>query len=251
MATPPIHPDDRSPAPTAPPVPRALQEALGDLLRAGTLDQDQVDAVVAAWSARARPAGATAPAPHAAPPAWRGRALEAAVYLGAAFVLAAAAIVVGQQWSTFGRGMQIALVGGLSVLGLAAGLVLGLPVRPARGAALAPEHAIRRRSASVILTASAALVGATTLVVLGDAGRAGVWAVALALVVMVVTQVVAPSVLSELVLFAVATTLTGMTADLALPESRPGADEVDWESRTRIVAGTLLGFGACGSERSP
>ena len=52
---------------------------------------------------------------------------------------------------------------GSAFWGLVAGLVVAVPVRPVRGAPLAPEHAIRRRSASVILTATAALASASAL----------------------------------------------------------------------------------------
>ncbi len=251
-------PTGPAPAGTAPSTVSAsspLDAALADLVRDGTLTRFQADAVVVAWSAHAEAPSAhaepalTAAAPTAPPqpalPAWRGRLLEAAVYLGAAFVLAAAGIMVGQQWDTFDRTVQIALISGLTALGLVAGLVVAVPVRPVRGAPLAPEHAIRRRSASVILTATAALASGATAVVLGDSEVTGVAAAGVALLVMALTEVVAPSVLSEMALFGAGFLLMATIPAALLPLPTGGAfDEHDWETRDLISGGLLMGFGA-------
>lgn len=245
-STPPPAPD------AAPPAPPRLTKALAGLVHDGTLTPAQADAVVAAWAARADGEAPEAPGPAASLPAlaqraaetWRTRLLEAAVYLGAAFVLAAVGIVVGQAWTGLSRGSQVVLAGGLTALGLMAGLVVGLPVRPTDPGPLDPAHAVRRRSASVVLTASAALAAGTLAVVLGDGTGTGVAAAAAALAVMVLCQVVAPSVLSELALFAAAALTVGAAAAAVVPMPDPYAEPGAWDTRGRVVAGLLLGFAA-------
>lgn len=233
------------PPPAEGPATDILHGALADLVETGTLTQDQADAVARTVAARAgllsAPVGMQA-AP--ARPAWRGRLLEASVYLGAAFVLAAVGIVIGTSWGDMPKGVQITLVVGLTVLGLVAGLVVGLPVRPAPHAPLDPTHAIRRRSASVILTATAGLATGATWVALGEDESTGAIAFGVGLAVMVLTQVVAPSVLSELALAGAGAAFVGATAAAVLPEPVRGASASAWQVRDRAIAAFLLGFGA-------
>ncbi len=246
----------------------ALDRALVDLVDSGTLTQQQAHAVTSAVATYAHP---TAPEPVVEPvrvpgpvpepvpgsdapsgagaqggPAagsWRDRLLEAAVYLGAALVLAAVAIVVGQQWGAMSRGLQIGLVTALTAVGLVAGLAVGYPVRPRWRGPLDPAVAVRRRSASVILTATAGLAAGTTAIVLDDERVGPVAATAAGLAVVLVAHVTAPSVLSELALFGTSLTLTGTAMDVFLPE--PGPLQQDgWAARERVIALTLLALGA-------
>lgn len=246
----------------------ALDRALVDLVDSGTLTQEQAHAVTSAVATYAHP---TAPEPVVLPvrvpgpvpeqgpgsdapsgararggPAtgsWRDRLLEAAVYLGAALVLAAVAIVVGQQWGAMSRGLQIGLVTALTAVGLVAGLAVGYPVRPRWRGPLDPAVAVRRRSASVILTATAGIASSVPAVVLDDDRFGPVAAAAAGLAVVLVAQVTAPSVLSELALFGTSLTLTGSAMNVFLPE--PGPLQQDgWAARERVIALTLLALGA-------
>lgn len=235
------------PPPREVPATDVLHDALADLVAAGTLTQDQADAVVRTVAARSGQAPGAPPLGTPATPAraaWRGRLLEAAVYLGAAFVLAAVGIMIGTSWSDIPKGVQITLVVGLTVLGLVAGLAVGLPVRPSPHAPLDPTHATRRRSASVILTATAGLATGATSVALGEGAATGAVAFGVGLAVMVLTQVVAPSVLSELALAGAGAAFVASTAAAVLPEPGRDASASQWQFRERAIAACLLGFGA-------
>ena len=240
------HEEPTEPRAAGDPARDPLRDTLADLVAAGTLTQDQADAVVGATAARTGQApsapGGTPAAPARA--AWRGRLLEASVYLGAAFVLAAVGIVIGTAWGGMSKAVQIALIAGLTLLGLVAGLAVGLPVRPSPHAPLDPAHAIRRRSASVILTATAGLATGATSVALGDDESTGAIAFGVGLAVMILTQVVAPSVLSELALAGAGAAFVGATAAAVLPVPERGALASAWQLRDRAVAACLLGFGA-------
>lgn len=248
MATPPAESDGTSLGQRDPASDR-LRTVLADIVGTGVLTQDQADAVTAAWVTQGRFEATEVQAPSPAPtPAhattWRGRLLESAVYLGAAFVVAAAGLVVGRQWSAMSRELQIGLVSGLTVLGLVAGVALGGPVRPRWRAPLDPVHAVRRRSASTILIATAALAASAMAVVLADARHAAVAALGVAFVVVVVALVVAPSALGEIALFGVTVALVASTLEAYLPEPGSAWDQQTWAVRQRVIAVTLLALGA-------
>ncbi|MBN9325467.1 MAG: hypothetical protein J0I87_00895, partial [Cellulomonas sp.] len=184
MTTTPVPPAGPALEPSGGTPPRGpVQAALAALVADGTLSRAQADAVLTAiagaevappgtspvvapavpTTVTAAPRAASVAAPVAQPaPAWRGRLLEAGVYPGRVFVLAAVALVVQQSWSTISRGTQLLLAGGLTALAAVAGLLVGWPVRPQRTGA-DPRHAVRRRSASVVLTLAVALAAATTV----------------------------------------------------------------------------------------
>jgi hypothetical protein len=248
-----------------------LQAAIAALVADGTLSSEQADAVLAAVArapvpepvtepvagsmsatrALAAPPSTSAPPPrpttsqHAAP-TWRGRLLEAAVYLGSAFVLAAVGVVVQQQWSGMSRATQLVLASGLTAVALAAGLVVGWPVRPHRGVADEAGHAVRRRSGSVVLTLAVALATATTALVVSDERWTTVAAAAVALVLMVGVQLVGPSVLSELVVFAAGAALMVSIPAAAMPAPRGEgpASTFDFAAVDLLRGGLLLGYGA-------
>lgn len=234
-----------------------LARALDALVHDGVLDRaqaDRVSAEVAEQAAAVADAvgpepssatgtpGAAAPRPTAA--AWRARLLEAAVYLGTAMVLAAIAIVIGQEWARMPAVLRTALVCGLTATGLVAGLAVGWPVRPAPGGPLDPAHAVRRRSAGVLLTATAALAAGSTVALLGESRVTSPLAFGAALAVMVLAQVVAPSVLTELALFAAAAGVTGAFAGTVLAAPAPDASPEAWERQNLVLTWSLLGFGA-------
>lgn len=160
-------------------------------------------------------------------------------------MLAAVGVVVQQQWTTMSRGAQLLLAAGLTVVALAAGVVVAWPVRPHGGAA-PPGHAVRRRSGSVVLTLGVALATATIAFVVTD-GRWNLFAAAAVAVVLTVGVVlVAPSVLAELALFAAGAALMVSVPDVAMPgpaQEGPGST-FDWAAVDLLRGGLLLAFGA-------
>lgn len=188
----------------------------------------------------ATPAGERALAP------WRGRLLEAAVYLGSAFVLAAVGVVVQQRWSAMPRGGQLLLAGSLAAVALAAGLVVSWPVRPRRAGSTEPRHAVRRRSGSVVLTLGVALAVATVALAVGEGRWQPVSAAGAAVLLMVGVQVLAPSVLAELAVFGAGVALVTAVPDVAMPapSGEGAAGSFDWEAVDVLRGSLLLGYGA-------
>ncbi len=246
----------------------ALRRALAPLVAGGTLSAAQADAVLvvlaplveAPAEAAAGPAvvpvgpepepapepapgglGGAAPAGAAAPAPWRGRLLEAAVYLGSAFVLAAVGVVVQQRWSVMPRGGRLLLTAGLAAAALAVGLGVSWPVRPRRAASAEPGHAVRRRSGSVVLTLGVALAVAAVAVAVGDGRWRPVAAAGVAVVLMVGVHGVAPSVLAELALFGAGVALATAVPDAAMPAPTgdSAGEAFDWAA-VDLVRGTLL-----------
>ncbi|OJV82174.1 MAG: hypothetical protein BGO37_04055 [Cellulomonas sp. 73-92] len=259
MTTTPVPPAGPALDPSGSPAPRdLLTTALGRLVSDGTLTGAQADAVLAAVAGAGHPPTAQAPGVPPAPvpvqgvtptaptaPSWRDRLLEAAVYLGSAFVLAAVGVVVQQQWTTMSRGMQLLLAAGLTAVALAAGVVVAWPVR-AHGGAAPPGHAVRRRSGSVVLTLGVALATATTAFVVTDGRWNLVAAAAVAGVLMAGVVLVAPSVLAELALFVAGAALMVSAPDAAMPapaQEGPGGT-FDWAAVDLLRGGLLLAFGA-------
>lgn len=243
-----------------------VQAALAALVADGTLSRAQADAVLTAitgaevappgtspvlgsaapTTVTAAPRAAPAAAPVAQPaPAWRGRLLEAGVYLGSVFVLAVVALVVQQSWSTISRGTQLLLAGGLTALAAVAGLLVGWPVRPQRVDSV-PRHAVRRRCASVVLTLAVALAAATTLLLVRETRWSGVVAAGVALVLTVGVLLVAPSMVAELAVFGAGAALLGMVPDAVWPVPRvEGSGDAYDFARTDLTRGLLLfGYGA-------
>lgn len=264
MTTTPVPPAGPALEPSGGTPPRGpVQAALAALVADGTLSRAQADAVLTAIArseaappgtapAAAAPAAVAAASPTAsvaAPvarpvPAWRGRLLEAGVYLGSVFVLAAVALVVQQSWSTISRGTQLLLAGGLTAVAAVAGLLVGWPVRPQRVGA-DPRHAVRRRSASVVLTLAVALAAATTVLLVREARWSGVVAAGVALVLMLAVHLVAPSVVAELAVFVAGAALMGMVPEAVwpAPQGEGAGDTYDF-ARTDLTRGLLLfGYG--------
>ncbi|HEX6248569.1 MAG TPA: hypothetical protein VFZ64_11915 [Nocardioidaceae bacterium] len=97
----------------------------------------------------------------------RRRLAELAGYVGGAFVVAAAGLFLADQWPNLSVAQRVGLLGGITVLLLAAGLA----VRRTGGGIQAlsgEQQQVRRRLASVLFTAGAAAGAATTVVWLID-----------------------------------------------------------------------------------
>jgi hypothetical protein len=140
---------------------------------------------------------ATAPtAPARAPqPQLGNRLAEAAGYVGAVLIGAAGAVLAGQHWAELGRGGRVAILLGVTLVLAATGIAVAL-VRPGGSAALRqPAHAVRRRLASTALTISAATAaGAVGNLVTEHEFLLGTGT---AVLVLAVTQWLAPSAVSE------------------------------------------------------
>jgi hypothetical protein len=120
---------------------------------------------------------------------------EAAAYAGAALVLIAAAVLVGQQWDQLGRPGRVTVLSAVAVV---------LAVAGARGATVGtrgvralrrPGHAARRRLASTLLTGAVAAAAGTAAVLVpsSPALAAGIAAV----LTVIAAQIVASSAVTE------------------------------------------------------
>lgn len=141
-----------------------LEQALARLVADGTLTGDQARAVareVAALPATAAPQAPHAPSRDRDRPAWTTLVAEIGGYVGGAFVLAAALVLVGPNWDRFGTLARTAILGvpGLVLLAAAAGVLAttagGWPVHHRRGTG--PR---RRLAAALVVVGGALAAGA-------------------------------------------------------------------------------------------
>lgn len=93
------------------------------------------------------------------------RFAELAGYVGAAFVLSAAAIFLFSQWDDLSRPEQVGLLGGIAVLLVCAGVGLGLVTTGGIARVRRGEEPVRRRLMGVLLTGAAG----------SAAGAVGLW----------------------------------------------------------------------------
>ncbi|MGN6129534.1 MAG: hypothetical protein ACTHOK_04260 [Nocardioidaceae bacterium] len=126
----------------------------------------------------------------------RRRMAEIAGYVGAAFVVGAAALFFANEWDTLGHDGQVGVLAGITLVLLAAA---GAVVAAGGLRALtSPTEQVRRRLASVLATAGAATAGFTVgLVVPGGDSGAVLAGAATALVVALVGYRLAPSVVGQ------------------------------------------------------
>lgn len=224
-----------------------LSSALTRLVDEGVLTATQALAVIHAVDAQPDPDVVTQghePQRGAAGSgalSWGTRLLEAAVYLGIAFVIVAVGIIIGTNWSQLRDLQRILLTGGLTVAALLAGLVTaGMARRDLRSnrSSLGTTQTIQRAS-TVLMTASAALAAWTAYVVLRalnlpDTGWGPPIIAVVGLAMMIVAHLVAPSVLTEIGLF-VATIAVALTVlQQVIPEPGP---EADWSTRGSLIGG--------------
>jgi hypothetical protein len=188
-----------SPAPATRTITRdQLALALGRLQSDGVWSPDQVAALLAEIDRTAPPAAPAAtptPPPRAAAPV-ANRLAEAAAYAGAVLVGAAGAVLVGQNWEAFGRPGRVAVLGGVTLLLVVAGVIVAAVPPGGRRELRAPAHAVRRRLASTALTLATATAAGTAAVL--ATGHQALVAGVVAVVAIAVAQGAAPSALSEL-----------------------------------------------------
>jgi hypothetical protein len=111
----------------------------------------------------------------AGPEPWRGRLAEVIGYLGAVLVVCALGLFTLQKWADLSLGQRLGLLALVTVVLGTAGVAV---VRSAGGPAaiLADAQDVRRRQASVLLTAAACGAGAAVGVYLYDGPRSpGPW----------------------------------------------------------------------------
>ncbi len=152
-------------------------------------------------SARAAEAAAVvdralAPAQAAPGTPLRRRMAEIAGYVGAAFVVGAAGLFFANEWGTLGHDGQVAVLGGITLVLLAA--ALAVVAAGGRRALTLPAGQVRRRLASVLATAGAGTAGFTVgLLVTGDGSEAVLAGAATALAVTLAGYRVTPSVVGQ------------------------------------------------------
>lgn len=146
--------------------------------------------------------GAESTAGPAAPV--RRRLAEIAGYVGAAFVVGAAVLFLSTTWADLGAGTQIGLL-------LASALVLGAAGAVVVRTAAGTSAAVRRRLASVLLTAAAGCAGFGVGVAVAETSASGevtvLAAATIALVLALMGYRLAPSMVGQLGVAAAAVTM--------------------------------------------
>ena len=175
-----------------------LTEILDTLVSRGTISSDQRAAIIAEVGGVV-PASSGPVERRPAPSPTRHRRslsevlIEVGLYVGGALVIAAAVVLVAQNWESMSLGVQIAILG---VTALVAG-----------GAALVVAHgagpgSVRRRLAGVLFVGAAMSAAGTTALLVGeDTDYTGLAAFVVALAVMVGAHLVASSTITELGMF--------------------------------------------------
>ncbi len=196
-----------------------LSHALDSLVDRGTITPDQRAAIlaeVAGGTASPAPASLSAATDSAPVRAHRRRPLseiliEVGLYVGGALVIAAAFVLVAQNWQEMSLGMQITVLGVTAVVAGGSGVAVGHGASP--GSA-------RCRLAGVLFAGAAASAAGTTALVLGDSNDyTGLSAFAVALAVMVAAHLVAPSTITELGMFIASFAVIQSGLEMLRPET--------------------------------
>jgi hypothetical protein len=220
-----------------------LSHALDSLVDRGTITADQRAAILAEVAG-----GAASPAPtpmsaatDSAPAQARRRRplseilIEVGLYVGGALVIAAAFVLVAQNWQGMSLGMQITVLAVTAVVAAGSGLAVGHGAGP--GSA-------RCRLAGVLFAGAAASAAGTTALLLGDSNEfTGLSAFAVALAVMVAGHLIAPSTITELGMFIASFAVLQSGLELLRPETVESEfDEMTTFDRYSPLA--LVTFGA-------
>ena len=148
----------------------------------------------------------------------RKRFAELAGYVGAAFVVSAAAIFVFSQWDDLSQPQQVVLLSGIALLLAGAGLALGLVVRGGITEVRRGGEPVRRRLLGVLLTAAAGSAASAVGLWIDHAVPNHETQVALAgfgtlTVLSLLAYLVAPTVVGQLAVAAGAVALVSVLAD--------------------------------------
>ncbi len=175
--------------------------------------------------------------------------MEAGFYVGVAFVVAAVTVVVAQQWSSFGRPGQIALITGFALLAVFAGSLVAWPARPRR---LGPggrrtggrrTGGLRRRAASALLTAGAILAAGDAALIVADPWSSPLAGAVTAVTLLVVGQLLAPTLLSQVALAVSSVFLATSVSELLFREGYDASPQ-DWQRRQVLFALPPIAVGA-------
>jgi hypothetical protein len=236
-----------------------LAQALDTLVERGTITAEQRGAILAEVATGpgggGTAGGADSPPPSAPAPAGtlaRPRAhrtltevlVEVGLYVGSALVLAAAVVLVAQNWDELGEGTQIGILAATAVVTGAVGWILSQGSQ---------AGSARRRLAGVVLTATAASAAGTVALVLDGREWTAVAALAAATAIMLGARMLAASAVTEIGLFAAAFALLQVTGEWLRPERAPAdrllpgdpGDELDYETPLfdRLMPVASIAFG--------
>ncbi|WP_395729210.1 hypothetical protein [Nakamurella sp.] len=151
-----------------------LDVALDRLVTSGRLTADQATAVRGEFASTADVLGSPPAAERlrtgsALPaPTWRVILPEVGGYVGAAFVAAAAAVLVGPHWETLSRAAQVLLFAVPAALLIGAGVLIARNAPGGWNPHAGSVAAGRRRVVAVLLTVGAGLGAAATGVAVGE-----------------------------------------------------------------------------------
>lgn len=141
-----------------------LEAVLERLVAAGRLSRDQAAEVRTDYADAAR--ATPAPAGHGAP-AWRVVLPEVGGYIGGAFVVAAALVLLGPRWDTLSRPLQISVLMVPGLLLVIAAVVLAMTTPGGWRPRAATRPAPRRRVVAVLLVVAAVLIAGAAAVLAG------------------------------------------------------------------------------------
>ena len=194
--------------------------AISELVRTGTLSQQQADAVRSVLTGAATSAltGAqTNPDIAAVAPAWRYRLSEIAGYVGGTLVGVAALVLISQSWDRMSRPGKLALLitTALVATGVAVAVVRTTPGR--RQGIGDPVRAPRRRLASLLLVGGSASLTGAVVVALGPHAQPRLVASVVGLISIVVVDRYVSSALSEIGAFAWTTSFVFTLGDKIRP----------------------------------
>lgn len=216
-----------------------LAEALEALVSRGTISSVQRAAILAEMEeGELEVTGPPMGAPRRAPARHRRSLsevlIEVGLYVGGALVIAAAVVLVAQNWESLSLGVQTALLAMTSLVTGGVALVVG------HGAA---TGSARRRLAGVLFVGAAASAAGTTAMLIGeDSEKTGIVAFAVALAVMVGAHLVASSTITELGMFVASYGLVQTTIEAFRPA---GVDDFYYEmtSFDRYAPLVVVAFG--------
>jgi hypothetical protein len=202
---------------------RRIDDVLADLVAHDVLSTEQARAVILALDADAGEATAAperpltvegAPGP---PSTLRARLVEAAAYLGAVLVAAGLVALFANQWGSMSDAARLASLVALAVVAYALGLGAGLLLGGGRATLRTPGHAPRRRVAGVLMAVGAGLGAASVVQLMGGTEVSGFLGALTAIVLLVPAQLLVPSAVTELGLFASSAIAVGVGLDLLVP----------------------------------
>jgi len=196
-----------------------LDAALDRLVSRGVLSPDQAAAV--------RAETAVQPSAAAAAPqrGVRGRLVEIAAYVGAVLVAASVVAFLADSWDELSDAARLALLAGSGLVAYAAGVAVALTVHGGFRVLREHAHAARRRVSGALMALGSVLLAFAAVQVLDGVERVEIVGAAVALALLVVAQLLAPSALTEVGMLGSTALLVGTTTEMLVPDRAP-----DWSA---------------------